>query len=73
LATPILTLIKRGPLRSLLLGHSSLRLLKSLLLGRSDLRFIGSLLLAHSHHLLLLIVYYGTCSYFGRLVKLWVE
>jgi hypothetical protein len=70
MATPVLTLIGRGPLRSLLLGLSSLRLLRSLLLGCSDLRLLGSLLLARSHHLLLLLIDYETCSFFDWLVQL---
>jgi hypothetical protein len=59
LATPVITLIGRGPLGSLLLGHSDLQHLGSLLQGRSSHRLLGSLLLGHSRYLLLLLVGYG--------------
>jgi hypothetical protein len=59
LATPVLTLIRRGPIRSLLLGPFSLWLLGSLLLGHSDLRLLEGLLLPRSHHLLLLLTFQG--------------
>jgi hypothetical protein len=71
LATTVLTLIGRGPLESLLLGHSGLWLLGSLLLGRSDLQLLESLLLARSHHMLPLPVGCGTWSCSDRLVELW--
>jgi hypothetical protein len=57
---PVLSLLGRGPLRSLLLGPSGLRLLGNLLLGRSELQLLGSLLLGlllpHSRQLLLVLI-----------------
>jgi hypothetical protein len=49
---PVLTLIERGPLGSLLLGPSDLQLLGSLLLGRFNLWLLRSVLLAHIYSLL---------------------
>jgi hypothetical protein len=69
LVTPVLTLIRRGTLLSILLDPSGLRLLGSILLVRSDLRLLGSLLLPRYHHLLPLLISYKTCSYSGRLVQ----